>query len=147
MVRIVAYLHTFLHPRSPCQHEALLSALARAKVRPLSYNLPMGQYHPTVDQLKIDTVLASLGHPIRLAIVRALAKGGADGLACGTIDIGVTKATATHHWRALREAGVIRQWQVGRNHFVALRREDLESRFPGLVDLVVAASEASLAQR
>lgn len=103
----------------------------------------MGLYHPSVDQLQIDTVLASLGHPIRLAIVRALAQGGEDGLACGTIDIGVTKATATHHWRALREAGVIRQWQVGRNHFVALRREDLESRFPGLVEIVVVAANAS----
>jgi DNA-binding transcriptional ArsR family regulator len=106
----------------------------------------MGHYHPAVDQLRIDTVLASLGHPIRLSIVRALAKGDDEqGLACGTIDIGVTKATATHHWRALREAGVIRQWQVGRNHFVALRRDDLESRFPGLVDVVItAASEPSL---
>lgn len=103
----------------------------------------MGHYHPSVDQLQIDTVLASLGHPIRLAIVRELAKGGEDGLACGTIDIGVTKATATHHWRALREAGVIRQWQVGRNHFVAMRREELESRFPGLVDVVVAAANES----
>lgn len=67
--------------------------------------------------------------------MRALAQGGDDGLACGTIDIGVTKATATHHWRALREAGVIRRWQVGRNHFVALP----ESRFPGLIEIVVVA--------
>lgn len=101
----------------------------------------MGPFHPSVDQLQIDTVLASLGHPIRLAILRALAAGDENGLVCGTIDIGVTKATATHHWRMLREAGVIRQWQVGRNHFVALRREDLESRFPGLVDIVVTAAK------
>jgi DNA-binding transcriptional ArsR family regulator len=93
--------------------------------------------------MEIDSVLAALGHPIRLAIVRALAAGSPEGLVCGTIDIGVTKATATHHWRTLREAGVIRQWQVGRNHFVALRRDDLEARFPGLLDVVVGAIEAS----
>lgn len=104
----------------------------------MTYDARMGHFHPSVDQLRIDTVLASLGHPIRLAIVRALAHGGDDGLACGTIDLGVTKATATHHWRALCEAGVIRQWQVGRNHYVALRRGELESRFPGLLDLVIA---------
>lgn len=103
----------------------------------------MAPYHPTRAQLELDSVLASLGHPIRLAIVRALAVGPPEGLVCGTIDIGVTKATATHHWRALREAGVIRQWQVGRNHFVALRREDLEERFPGLLATVISALEAA----
>ncbi len=118
------------------------------KVRPLPYNGVMGHYHPPVDALQIDTVLASLGHPIRLAILRELAAGDDEvGLVCGSLDIGVTKATATHHWRMLREAGVIRQWQVGRNHFVALRRDDLESRFPGLVAIVVAAANDPSAPR
>jgi DNA-binding transcriptional ArsR family regulator len=103
----------------------------------------MDHYHPTREQLILENVLAALGNPIRLAIVRALAAGPPDGLVCGTIDIGVAKATATHHWRALREAGVIRQWQVGRNYFVALRRDDLEHRFPGLIDTVVRAIAAS----
>jgi DNA-binding transcriptional ArsR family regulator len=98
----------------------------------------MGHYHPMRGQIELDVVLASLGHPIRLSIVRALAEGPPEGLVCGTIDIGVTKATATHHWRALREAGVIRQWQVGRNHYVSLRREDLDALFPGLLDSVVS---------
>jgi DNA-binding transcriptional ArsR family regulator len=108
-------------------------------VRGSSYTLTMGVYHPTRDQIDLDGVLAALGHPVRLAIVRALAVGDPDGLACGTIDIGVSKATATHHWRALREAGVIRQWQVGRNHFVALRRDDIDARFPGLLGSVIEA--------
>ncbi|MEU0685705.1 ArsR/SmtB family transcription factor [Streptomyces uncialis] len=104
----------------------------------------MAPYHPVREQLEIETVLAALGNPIRMAIVRALAEGGTDGLACGTIDIGVSKATATHHWRALREAGVIRQWQVGRAHFVALRREDVEARFPGLLTAVIDATPATI---
>lgn len=112
-------------------------------VRPGPYYRCVEPYHPTRDQLELEAVLAALGHPVRLAIVRALAAGDPEGLACGTIDIGVTKATATHHWRALRVAGVIRQWQVGRNHFVGLRRQDLENRFPGLVDIVTRVTRAS----
>jgi DNA-binding transcriptional ArsR family regulator len=111
--------------------------LNHRKVRAPPYNHAMGVWHPTRDQIELDTVLAALGHPVRLAIVRALAAGPVEGSICGTIDIGVTKATATHHWRALREAGIIRQWQVGRNHLVALRREDLEEVFPGLINIVV----------
>ncbi|MFE0649507.1 ArsR/SmtB family transcription factor [Streptomyces sp. NPDC059534] len=105
----------------------------------------MAPYHPVREQMEIETVLAALGNPIRMAIVRALSAGGPDGLACGTIDIGVSKATATHHWRVLREAGVIRQWQVGRAHFVALRREDVEARFPGLLAAALNAGPATVA--
>jgi DNA-binding transcriptional ArsR family regulator len=100
----------------------------------------MAPFHPVREQIELSSVLAALGHPIRLSIVRALAKGSPEGLACGSIDIGVTKATATHHWRVLREAGVIRQWQVGRNHYVGLRYEDLEERVPGLLGTVIGIS-------
>lgn len=43
----------------------------------------------------------------------------------------------THPWRVLREAGVIRQRPEGRNVFVSLRRDDLDARFPGLLDIVL----------
>jgi DNA-binding transcriptional ArsR family regulator len=45
----------------------------------------------------------------------------------------------THHFRVLREAGVIRQERVGTTKLTALRRDDLESRFPGLLDAVLRA--------
>ncbi|MQA97855.1 MAG: helix-turn-helix domain-containing protein [Streptosporangiales bacterium] len=95
----------------------------------------MGLFHPERDQLQLEDVLAALGNPLRLRIVCQLAQ--ADERVCGSFAIGVTKATATHHWRVLRESGIVRQWQAGRCHYVALRRSDLETRFPGLLDVVL----------
>ncbi|MDX6565941.1 MAG: hypothetical protein QOE10_1603, partial [Gaiellales bacterium] len=49
-----------------------------------------------------------------------------------------TKSTATHHFRVLREAGVIEQRLDGNRKLNTLRREALEARFPGLLDVVLA---------
>lgn len=95
----------------------------------------MGLFHPERDQLRLEDVLAALGNPLRLQIVCQLAQ--AEERVCGSFETGVTKATATHHWRVLRESGIVHQWQAGRCHYVALRRADLESRFPGLLDVVL----------
>jgi DNA-binding transcriptional ArsR family regulator len=92
-------------------------------------------HHPDVEEIELVDVLAALGHPVRLAIARALASG--EERFCGEIIPDVPKSSMTHHWRTLRESGVIRQRKSGRKLYLTLRREDLESRFPGLVDLVL----------
>lgn len=89
-------------------------------------------------------MLAALGNSVRLAIVRELARTG--DRTCDSIELGVTKATATHHWRILREAGLVRQWRVGRRHYVALRTSEVEARFPGLLDTVLRVPAAPLRQ-
>jgi DNA-binding transcriptional ArsR family regulator len=98
----------------------------------------MTLHHPETDQLELPAVLAALSDPHRLRIVRQLA-GGEQACACGTFDLGVTKSTLTHHFRVLREAGVIRQEAVGTSKLNWLRREDLDARFPGLLDAVLVA--------
>jgi DNA-binding transcriptional ArsR family regulator len=64
-------------------------------------------------------VLAAIGHPVRLAIVHALASG--EETFCGAILPNVPKSSLTHHWRALRESGVIRQRPSGRKLYLTLR--------------------------
>ena len=100
---------------------------------------------PAVDQIKLDEVLTALGHPIRLAIVGVLADDQQH--RCGAIVAGVSKSTLTHHWRALRDAGVIDQSPSGRENLLSLRRADLEARFPGLLDSVLAALVADTETR
>ena len=78
---------------------------------------------------------------VRLKIVAALA-GGDGELSCGSFEVPVTKSTCTHHFRILREAGVIHQRQVGTSRLNTLRREDLEARFPGLLETIVQAAAA-----
>ncbi len=49
----------------------------------------------------------------------------------------VAKSTMTHHWRVLRDSGVIWQRPQGRENMISLRREDLDARFPGLLDTLL----------
>jgi DNA-binding transcriptional ArsR family regulator len=78
---------------------------------------------------------------VRLRIVAALA-GGDGEHTCGSFDVPVTKSTCTHHFKVLREAGVIHQRQEGTARLNSLRRDDLEARFPGLLATVLQAASA-----
>ena len=95
---------------------------------------------PARDDIRIERVLAALGDPVRLLYVRELAKAPADGVACGTIPLPVTKSTRTHHLRILRDAGVISMRAEGTRRIATLRRADLDARYPGLLDGILAAS-------
>jgi DNA-binding transcriptional ArsR family regulator len=95
---------------------------------------------PARDQLDLAAVLHALSDPMRLKIVATLAIGRE--LSCKSIDLPVVKSTCTHHFRVLREAGVIKQRQEGTARLNSLRRDDLEVRFPGLLDAVLSAAGA-----
>ncbi|MFQ6395923.1 ArsR/SmtB family transcription factor [Nocardia sp. KC 131] len=94
--------------------------------------------HPERAQIQLASVLAAAGNPLRLRIVRALADGGEH--TCGSIVDGVPKSNLTHHYRVLRDAGIIWQRPSGRETLQSLRREDLEARFPGLLDSLLDAA-------
>lgn len=83
-------------------------------------------------------VLQALSDPVRLKIVAQLA----DGLeyTCGSFDLPVTKSTCSHHFRVLREAGLVEQRMEGKCRYNRLRSDELEQRFPGLLHAVLAAS-------
>jgi DNA-binding transcriptional ArsR family regulator len=92
---------------------------------------------PSVDAIELSAVLSALADPVRLGIVAALAGHGAD-VACGTFGLPVGKSTASYHFRVLRESGVLHQYDEGTRRLNQLRRADLDARFPGLLDLVLA---------
>ncbi len=92
-------------------------------------------WHPERDQIELTAVLHALSAPMRLRIVSELASG--EQRTCKSFDLPVVKSTCTHHFKVLREAGVIRQQLLGTTRVNTLRREDLEARFPGLVDAVL----------
>ena len=94
---------------------------------------------PARSEIELAAVLHALSDPVRLRIVAALAVAGEEP-SCGSFDLPVTKSTCTHHFKVLREAGVIQQRQRGTSRLNALRREDLDARFPGLLDSVLRAA-------
>jgi DNA-binding transcriptional ArsR family regulator len=94
--------------------------------------------HPAREEIELAAVLHALSDPMRLRIVAGLAFE--DKRTCKSFNLPVTKSTCTHHFRVLREAGVIRQRLEGTTRLNSLRREDLDERFPGLLDSVLRAT-------
>jgi DNA-binding transcriptional ArsR family regulator len=97
--------------------------------------------HPDAAELSLGAVLQAVADPVRAEMVRqidALSRGDGTGEAyCGALDLPVSASTGSHHFRVLREAGVIRQRDEGQRRYNTLRRDDLDARFPGLLDLVL----------
>jgi DNA-binding transcriptional ArsR family regulator len=96
----------------------------------------MTLYHPPSEDLELPKVLHALSDPARLQIVRELDLDPTP-RPCGSFDLGVTKSTCTHHFRVLREAGLVTQELQGTSKLTSLRRKDLDARFPGLLDAVL----------
>jgi len=101
-------------------------------------------HHPAVDEIELTAVMHALSDPARLQVVRTLASETER--TCGTFELGVSKATASHHFKVLREAGVVRKRVEGARAYLTLRRDDLDARFPGLLDAVLAAETAGAAR-
>jgi DNA-binding transcriptional ArsR family regulator len=94
-------------------------------------------HHPSCTELELADVLHALSDPARLQIVRQLSLR--DECTCGTFDLGLSKATLSHHFRVLRESGVVRTRPEGRTRMLSLRKDELDGRFPGLLDAVLTA--------
>lgn len=96
---------------------------------------------PAPADIRLAAVLHALADPVRLRIVRELADGHCE-MSCIAFGLPVSKSTSTHHFRVLREAGVIRQHRRGTSRMSALRHGDLAALFPGLLDSVLAGAAA-----
>ncbi|MFC5721557.1 ArsR/SmtB family transcription factor [Streptomyces gamaensis] len=101
--------------------------------------------HPAREHIRLEGVLHALSDPMRLLIVCSLAKSGRE-QTCSALEVPVSKSTGTHHFRVLRESGVIRQTYRGTAKMTALRREDLDALFPGLLDTVLTAADRQAAR-
>ena len=97
---------------------------------------------PDLNDMTLTGVMAALADPVRVTILREIAARGES--ACGTFELGVTKATRSHHFKVLREAGLTHTRAEGTHRYVSLRSDDVEERFPGLRGAVLAAAEAEL---
>jgi DNA-binding transcriptional ArsR family regulator len=97
-------------------------------------------HHPERDAIRLEAVLHALSDPVRLEIVRELAEAD-DERRCGSFQLRVTKSTMTHHFKVLREAGIIRVRQEATLRLTSLRREDLDARFPRLLDRILEAAQ------
>ncbi|MGW0810836.1 ArsR/SmtB family transcription factor [Nonomuraea sp. NPDC002799] len=94
--------------------------------------------HPPIEETTLQRLLEALVDPVRRRIVSQLAIARTD-INCGAFDLPVSKSTATHHFKVLREAGVIRQYYKGTSRMNALRAEEIGKAYPGLLEALIAA--------
>jgi DNA-binding transcriptional ArsR family regulator len=91
--------------------------------------------HPRLDDLDLTDVLRALSDPARVAIVKALLQSGS-ALTCGEITGDKPKSSMSHHFKALRDAGIVETRVAGKEHLNRLRTAELEGRFPGLAKAI-----------
>jgi DNA-binding transcriptional ArsR family regulator len=103
--------------------------------------------HPSLDEVSLENVMQALADPCRVAIVRALlaAKGGE--MACNEVPLQVVKATRSHHFAVLREAGLVRTRIDGTKCMTSIRKKECDRHFPGLLELVLAGKQAKPARK
>ncbi|GLQ87348.1 ArsR/SmtB family transcription factor [Dyella flagellata] len=92
--------------------------------------------HPSADQLTLERIFHALSDPIRLEIVLHLAR--VETATCGELDGDRPKSSMSHHFRILRDAGLVHTRAEGTIHQNSLRLTDLNARFPGLMDAILA---------
>ena len=96
--------------------------------------------HPDTDQITLPNVLAALGDTTRLAIIGHLSRCEGIGMTCGQFTNLAGKTSITYHVSKLREAGVVNVTPEGTRRRVTLRRTDLDNRFPGFLDSIIAST-------
>ena len=92
-------------------------------------------FHPNIDQLCLSTILNALGDPIRLQIMKNLANQGET--TCASCNINLPKSALSHHFKVLRESGLINVRIEGKQRFLSIRYDELEDRFPGLLNAII----------
>ena len=91
--------------------------------------------HPDPADFTMERLFHALSDPARLEIVRHLAR--VEAAPCGELEFGRPKSSMSHHFRILRDAGLVHTRSVGTTHMNTLRRVELAARFPGLLDAVL----------
>jgi DNA-binding transcriptional ArsR family regulator len=94
---------------------------------------------PTISPMgTLQEVLEALSDPVRLEMVRRMASAG-EPVACSELYDSVSKSTASHHFKVLRESGMTERLTIGGQTHQRLRLADLEDAFPGVVSSIVSA--------
>jgi DNA-binding transcriptional ArsR family regulator len=93
---------------------------------------------PTRAELSLTKILYALSDDVRLGIVRQLERAGPS--PCGVFEVDRPKSSLSHHFRVLRESGLVATTRQGTSLMNTLRREDLDARFPNLLDAVLGTS-------
>ncbi|MBB1151626.1 MULTISPECIES: ArsR/SmtB family transcription factor [Amycolatopsis] len=106
--------------------------------------MPRTLPEPSVESFDLTVILSALADPGRRTLLKTMYQAG-DPIDCAALvekaDLGLSNPTISHHYRVLREAGLTRTVAEGRHRIVHVRRDEVEARFPGLLEAILTAPE------
>lgn len=101
--------------------------------------MPDEEGHPLPSEMDLRTVLHALADPLRFGVIAGfLSEPDGTERTCASFQLPVSKSTTSHHFKVMREAGLLRMVDHGNSRTAVLRRKELDARFPGLLGLVRA---------
>ncbi|MBN9653403.1 helix-turn-helix transcriptional regulator [Halobacillus sp. GSS1] len=100
--------------------------------------------HPPIESISFTKVLHALSEPNRVKIIRCLFDTHENNCTHYTLQLRLPKSTVSHHIRVMREAGLIQARIVGKEHLYSIRTEEIERKFPGLLDTIAQVRDEDL---
>jgi DNA-binding transcriptional ArsR family regulator len=99
-------------------------------------------FHPSIDDVTVEAILHALSDPVRVAIYADIVGSSCSHNCSNFLKVSekaIPKSTLSQHFRALREAGLIRGERIGVEMHNTSRCAEIEIRFPGLIMAIVNA--------
>jgi DNA-binding transcriptional ArsR family regulator len=107
-------------------------------------------FHPSVEDVTVEAILHALSDPVRVAILAELAGSQCSHVCSAFLKVSeksIPKSTLSQHFKALREAGLIRGERKGVEMHNTSRCSEIDKRFPGLLAAIVNAHNIQSAGR
>jgi DNA-binding transcriptional ArsR family regulator len=99
-------------------------------------------FHPALEDVTVEAILHALSDPVRVAIFVEIAGSNCSHNCSNFLNVSektIPKSTLSLHFKALREAGLIRGERRGVEMHNLSRCEEVDRRFPGLIAAIVQA--------
>ena len=106
-------------------------------------------FHPSIEDVTVEGILHALSDPARVAIFAQIVASGCPQNCSGFAEISeksIPKSTLSQHFKALREAGLIRGERIGVEMRNTSRCVEIDKRFPGLLMAIVKAHQVQSAE-
>ena len=107
-------------------------------------------FHPSLKDVTVEAILHALSDPVRVAIYADIVSSECSQTCSSFLKVRnqhVPKSTLSQHFKALREAGLIRSERRGVEMQITSRCSEIEKRFPGLLKAIVNAHKVQLGVR
>jgi DNA-binding transcriptional ArsR family regulator len=104
-------------------------------------------FHPSVEDMTVEAILHALSDPVRVAIYADIVSQNCPQNCSDFLkvsDKAIPKSTLSQHFKALREAGLIRGERQGVEMHNTSRCSEIDQRFPGLIAAIVQAYSVQL---